>query len=912
MVGNRMKYNLPMLKMRKSNQFCYHIRIIILICMVTLLTVDVQAQDKNNGITINLRNATLEEFTKKIEEITEYSFIYGEEVKTERRISINVKSKTVEEILKLVFVDEPIEYKISGKHILLHKASPKPVVRKHTISGYVTDKVSSETLIGANVYDNRKYQGTTTNSYGHYTITLPEGETELSFSYLGYVPQKHHFNLKKDTVLNIMMETNNMLEEVVVYSDKVESGLRATHTGAIDIPMAQIRNTPVILGEADVMKTIQSMPGVQAGVEGSAGLFVRGGSPDQNLILLDGIPIYNVDHLLGFFSVFTPEAMKKVTLFKSSFPARFGGRLSSVIDVRTNDGDMNNYHGVVSVGLLATRVNFEGPIVKDKTSFNVSLRRTYLDLFTKPFMDDDSKVGYYFYDINAKINHKFSDKNRLFLSVYHGNDYLSSEYTDEWGSEGSKTLSNDKTNGRWGNTIASARLNTIINNQIFNNTTVAFNQYKLNMNAKSYTQYKNEKNNYHTNYNSGIRDLSIQTDFDYNPLPKHHIKFGGGYIYHNFKPEVMTSRISSLSGYQTNDTLYNAKSNSQIHAHEISLYGEDEIQLTSRLRTNVGVHASGFHVQGKTYFSIQPRVAARYQLKPDVVIKASYSKMSQYINLLTSAPISMPTDLWVPVTKKIKPMNAHQYSLGGYYTGFKGWEFSAEAYYKEMNNILEYKDGTYMMGSSTSWEDKVEVGKGRSFGIELMAQKTIGKTTGWISYTLSKSDRKFADGTINNGERFPFKYDRRHSVDLIINHKFNERIDIGASWTFMSGARATISKEVIAILIPEDDYWHNVGEMGGHSHIKYEDYVEGRNNYKLPASHRLNVGINFHKKTKNGIRTWNFSIYNVYNAMNPTFVTRKVRAGEIYNGYENRNLVPVIKKFTLLPLVPAVTYTYKF
>ena len=275
-------------------------------------------------------------------------------------------------------------------------------------------------MIGSNIIESHQYQGTTTNPYGFYSITLPEGETELRFSYLGYATETRKFTLSKDTLLNIRMQGNTQLEEVIIISDKAEAGAIATQMGAVEIPMAQIKNTPSILGEADVMKTIQLMPGVQAGVDGSAGLYIRGGSPDQNLILLDGTPVYNVDHLFGFFSVFTPEAVKKVTLLKSSIPARFGGRLSSVIDVRTNDGDMQKYHGTFSIGLLTSKINLEGPIIKGKTSFNISARRSYLDLLAKPFMPDDEKYSYYFYDINAKINHKFSDRSRLFLSAYYG------------------------------------------------------------------------------------------------------------------------------------------------------------------------------------------------------------------------------------------------------------------------------------------------------------------------------------------------------------------------------------------------------------------------------------------------------------------------------------------------------------
>ena len=890
---------------------CRHIRTCFLMCMAFLYLAETEAQTPDAPLTMNLRNASLQEFVKLIENSTGYSFIYGEEVKLNRKITLKVKQTPLRKILDEVFAREPVRYEFSGRYILLNKKKDlKPASRKFTISGYVTDGVSSETLIGANIVESRQHEGTTTNPYGFYSITLPEGETHLRFSYLGYEIRQHSFLLQRDTLLNIRLKDNNQLQEVVIVSDKVEAGMRATQMSANEIPMAQIKHTPTILGEADLMKTIQLMPGVQAGVEGSAGLYVRGGGPDQNLILLDGVPVYNVDHLFGFFSVFTPEAVKKVTLFKSSFPARFGGRLSSVIDVRTNDGDMKKYHGALSIGLLTSKFYLEGPLIRNRTSFNISARRSYLDLLTKPFMPDDEKFGYYFYDINAKINHKFSDRSRLFLSAYNGKDHFSTDYNDDY----ETTISRDGGKMNWGNTILSARWNYIFNNKLFSNTTLAYNNYLFNVSAYTLTQYNASAltstfNKYSSNYRSGIRDWSYQIDFDYNPNPNHHIKFGTGYLYHNFRPEVMTSRIADKQENQAErDTTYNTGTSGRINAHEISLYAEDNYKINSRLRLNLGLHLSLFHVQKKSYFSLQPRLSARYQFTRNVVLKASYTQMSQYVHLLSSMPIAMPTDLWVPVTPKIKPMKSDQYSLGAYYTGVQGWEFSVEGYYKDMRHVLEYKEGVSFFGSSAGWENKVEMGKGRSMGIEFMVQKNIGKTTGWLAYTLSKSDRKFSKGGINNGERFPYKYDRRHNVNLTLNHKFSDRVDIGASWVFYTGGTSTIPEEKTAVVRPHNSgmgffYYPYDFHFTNSIHVEEASYVEHRNNYRLPASHRLNVGINFNKKTKHGIRTWNISFYNLYNAMNPTFV---------YRGTSDDLDKTVIKKYTLLPLIPSFTYSYKF
>lgn len=907
----------------------HHIRVVLLMCVV-LLTASLHAQNKEARLNINIRNATLESFVKQLENATGFSFIYGEEVKLTRRITLDAKQQTIGEILQQAFKNEPIKFEISGKHILLHKrpVPQKPVSRKFTISGYVTDGTSSETLIGANIFESRRSTGTATNPFGFYTLTLPEGETELSFSYLGYESRHSHFELTKDTLLNIRLNSNNQLAEVVVLSDKREAGIESTAMGAHEIPMAQIKNTPSILGEADLLKTIQLMPGVQAGMEGFAGMYVRGGGPDQNLVLLDGIPVYNADHLLGVFSIFTPEAIKNTTLFKSSFPARYGGRLSSIVDVRTNDGDMHRYHGTLSIGLLTDKLHLEGPIWKERTSFSLSARAIPTVFFKNLIVDKDAdyadKYNYYFYDINAKVNHKFSDRSRVFLGFYNGKDHYhfeSSSTNTYINSPSNKNGNRDKSNLNWGNTIGYARWNYVFNNRLFSNTTVSYNRYRMSLNQdmedtdiyqdKIYNRYK-----YFSEFVSGIRDWSLRMDFDYTPMPQHHIKFGAEYIHHTFLPGVSTSKMQDIEqGAIQEDTVYNTSSSREMRGQEVSLYAEDNFNLNSRLSVNAGVRASLFHTQGKSYFSVQPRLSARYDIGRGFSAKASYTRMAQYVHLLSSTPFSMPTDLWVPITKNIRPMHANQYSLGGYYTGLAGWEFSIEGYYKKMNNILEYQDGVTFFGTSTNWEEKVDMGEGRSMGLEVMAQKTLGMTTGWIAYTLSKTDHRFKDGSINQGKWFPYKYDRRHSISLSLNHKFSERIDVGASWIFNTGGCITVPERQTIIIKPDG----SVEETG---------YISQRNNYRLPVNHRLNLGINFNKKTKHGMRTWNISIYNAYNAMNPNLVysERKENREYIYNDYFEGNYQgngsrptaakttekTVIKKLTILPCIPSVTYTYRF
>lgn len=874
------------------------------------------AQDRAARLDFHIRQATLDAFIRQLEEATGFSFIYGEKVRLRQPVTLDVRRKTVEEILQEAFSQEPVTFKINGTHILLEE---RPAVRKYTVSGYVTDSVSSETLIGANILESFHHTGTSTNPFGFYSLTLPEGEIGLFFSYLGYEARHCRFQLNRDTVMNIRLRPHNQLAEIVVLSDKKETGIRATAMSALDIPMTQIKNTPAILGEADILKTIQLIPGVQAGTEGFSGLYVRGGGPDQNLILLDGIPVYNADHMLGVFSIFTPEAMKKVSLFKGSFPARYGGRLSSIVDIRTNDGDMRHYHGTVSVGLLTSKLHLEGPIRKDKTSFCLTGRRTYLDLLARPFLPDDKKYNYYFYDVNAKVNHKFSDRSRLFLSFYKGKDHYDYKqdkeydgYSESYGP--SMYFYNSRIDFNWGNTIAAGRWNYVFNSRLFSNTTVAYNHYNMDM-ADSYRKDiietdkegnripdKSESFVYHSDYRSGIHDWNFRSDFDYMPVPAHHVKFGATYLYHTFRPEVTTSRVKeAANGEMAQDTVYNDSSNSFLHGHEFSVYAEDNAEIGNRLSLNAGIHLSLFATQGKGYLSVQPRLSARYRLSDDWAAKASFTQMEQYVHLLSSSPISLPTDLWVPVTKNIRPMRSYQYAVGGYYTGLKGWEFSLESYYKDMHNVLEYQDGASFFGSSGGWQEKVEMGRGRSFGMELLVQKTVGRTTGWLGYTLAKSDRRFKDGTVNNSERFPYKYDRRHSIDLCVNHTFSKKTDVGITWIFNTGGTASVAEQ-------------RTGSWSG----GLLDYISHRNNYRLPPSHRLSLSINFHKQLRRGRQTWNISVYNAYNAMTPNLVYKE----DEYVGYpgtgENGEEQTVWKrktrliKQTLLPCVPSVTYTFKF
>ena len=788
-------------------------------------------------------------------------------------------------------------------------ASLPALAQRRTISGYVMDADSKETLIGATIFDKSSGKGCATNSYGFYTLTLNQGTVDLQVSYVGYNQQSQTFYLKENINLNFALEANTTLDEVVVEAQRATVSARSPQMSVVELPVQQIKSIPTLFGETDVLKAIQLLPGVQNGSEGSAGMYVRGGGPDENLLLLDGVPVYNVNHALGFFSVFNPDALKNVTLYKGSFPAHFGGRLSSVVDIRMKEGDMQHYHGNASIGLISSKLNFEGPIVKDKLSFNLSFRRTYSDLLMKPALwiakaqlEDVNKLkaGYYFYDFNAKLNWKISDKDRLYFSFYSGDDAIYfGVKTKDYATMDTQYTSRIDMDWKWGNMVAALRWNHVMSQKLFMDASVNYTQYRHNL-GLGFTeetiqqQYNiNNKEEFNMAYKSGINDLTAKVDFDYRPVPNHEIRFGGNYTYHIFRPEVQSMKVSE--GQQALVDTVTGSPN--VYAHETALYAEDNMTFGDIFRVNVGVHYSTFTVEGKTYQSVQPRLSTSIMLASNLSLKAGSAYMTQYVHLLSNSSLSLPTDLWVPVTKDILPMNAHQWSIGTFYELPRLFDISVEGYYKIMDNLLEYKDGASFFGSSERWDEKVCMGRGWAYGIELLVQRSFGKTTGWVGYTWAHSKRQFdREGQmINSGKVFPAKYDRRHDISITVQHKFNDKFDLSGTWVFSSGNCGTLGTQLY-------DGFPN--DWGGIPSIQALE----RNNFRMGNYHRLDLGFNYHHRPfKYGTGTLNFSVYNVYNHNNPFIVYTSYDYSELV-GQETKKLMQV----SIFPIIPSISYSYKF
>ena len=661
--------------------------------------------------------------------------------------------------------------------------------QKYTISGYISDQENGEKLITANVLDQKKLAGTVTNTYGFFSLTLPKDSVILSFSYIGYQPQEVKLYLDKDVSLEIDLSSSVSFEVVEIVGEKLEKIQESSQMSRIEVPVEQIKKVPALLGEVDVLKTLQLLPGVQSGGEGQSGLYVRGGSPDQNLVLLDGVPVYNVSHLLGFFSVFNADAIKNVTLTKGGVPARFGGRLSSVLEINMKEGNNEEFHGEGSIGFISSKLTLEGPIKKNVSSFIVSARRTYIDIFARPIAKkqaekngDELTPTLFFYDLNAKLNHKINKKHRLYLSAYTGKDVFGIKSRDNL-SDGNYTVLNGGTD--WGNITAAFRWNYMITNKLFANTTITHSRYKFDFDTAFEDVYNNQQDKFAARYFSGIYDWAGKVDFDFIPNPNHYIKFGASATHHTYEPGAFQFKFEVANESPIDTTLGSQDAKSW----EYSAYVEDDLQFGS-FKANIGLHAAAFDVDNKTYYSIQPRLGLRYLMSNNIALKASYTKMAQYINLLTNESLSLPTDLWVPSTDRIKPQDSWQVAAGIATTIWKEYEFSVEGYYKKMQNVLSYKEGADFIGPDSDWQDKVTQGDGEAYGLEVFLQKKKGKTTGWLGYTLSWNWRQFDE--INSGKRYPFKYDRRHDLSLVVSHQFNDRISLTGAWIYGTGNSITL------------------------------------------------------------------------------------------------------------------------
>lgn len=773
--------------------------------------------------------------------------------------------------------------------------------QKYTISGYIKDKSSGEELLGANVIVGDGVTGTSANSYGFYSLSLPAGTYEILFSFLGYKDQKFNIELNSDKTLNVDLEGAAYINQEVVISGERNRNVEDSRMSVMKLPIETVKTLPAFMGEIDIMKTIQLLPGIQAAGEGNSGFYVRGGGPDQNLILLDEAIIYNASHLLGFFSVFNADAIKDMEIYKGGMPAEYGGRISSVLDISMKNGNMKKYEFEGGIGTISSRFTAQGPIVKDKASFLISGRRTYIDLLIKPFVKKTSLLrssGYYFYDVNLKLNYRFSDKDRLYLSAYYGEDVFNFR-SDSTGF---------KMGIPWGNGMASLRWNHLFSNKFFSNTTLVMSDYKFQTSVAVASDGYIGSTGLEFIMDSGIRDYYVKQDFTWIPNPRHTVKFGLTYFYHIFSPNSVSASLGEMS-FET------MKKNKQ-YAHEGAIYLGDDFKINNKITLYLGLRASVFSQVGPftryiqdeyhlqtidsvvykknekvaTYNSIEPRFSIKISVDKSSSIKASFMQNKQYIHLASLSASTLPTDLWVPCSDVVKPQEGRQYALGYFRNFFNDhYESSIEVYYKKMNNLIEYMDGAFPGDEVNDNPDNYFVfGSGNSYGLEFFLKKRTGRFTGWIGYTLSKTDRFFDD--VDDGEAFPAKYDRRHDISLTATYNINDKWTVSTIFVYATGNTTTL---------PVGRYMLD-GELTS-------EYGK-RNSYRMAPYHRLDLSATYvNKKTERWESSWNFSIYNVYNRKNPYFIYL-YNEGNVKEG----TFTTKAKQVSLFPILPSVTWNFKF
>ena len=819
-----------------------------------------------------------------------------------------------------------------------------------TINGRIADMQTSEGLYGANIYVRQQRKGKTSDEQGRFKLRLPKGrKTELEISYVGYQSQTLHLQLQNDTVLNIKLEQDNRLPEVDVYADQI-SGIGTSQMSAIEMPIEEVKKLPMLFGEVDVMKAIQKLPGVQSAGDGQAGIYVRGGNYDQNQITLDGATIYNAEHLKGFVSAINPDLVKDLAFYKGAFPARYGGQLSSVVDVSIREGDMQTYRGELSLGMLSSKLAVEGPVWEDRTSFHVGGRLSYLDKIVLPLLEsvannENAMTPYTnlnYYDLTAKLSHKFSDKNRLSAFFYAGHDTndvspKQNEKQDEKPDNNQKQISKAGTENNWGNLITNLRWSYQPNERFLMSTGLNYSNYHYNLKHKDYQYTETSQNGVLSTQriqdayvlsHSNIDEVSLNMDFLLTPNKRHHLRWGAKASYQTLHPSIRVfeekySKELKITDYEewtsTTDTvLGNGKQKLAVAA----FYLEDDWELTRRLKVNAGLRYAWFAVPEKNYHSWEPRLSLRWLLRDNMALKLSYAYMAQGIHLLSSTNLVMPSDIWISIDKDIPLTKSNQWAVGYNYEIEKGFNLSIEGFYKQMDNLLEYREGYSTKSPADSWRDKIVTGKGEAYGVELFLQKNTGKTTGWIGYTWSKSLRLFnrPGEELFFGKKFYAGNDRRHNLNLVANHRFSNQWEVSLAWNYQTGRRGTLSTTTFYAGSSSDP---SIGPTSGNNFgggigptVVYPEEQQNtlsilrflpilrsykeRNGYQLPAVHRLDLGVTYTWKSERWENKLNFSIYNVYNRHN---------VSNIYWGYENRQTV--LKGVCLLPFLPSISYTVK-
>ncbi len=878
----------------------------------------------SQDVTITAIDKSAEQVFAAIMRQTGKNFIYPADLLKGLKVTIKAEDKPLTDVLNSIFKGTGIAYSIKGNNVTL-KREKSASISKFTISGFVKESSNDEALVGATVLDLKSGKGTVTNSNGFYSLTIPAGDVDLRVQYVGFNPYiSGRFKLTKNKIIDVSLAASHELQEVTVNATVNNSkAMLTTEIGSLNLTNAAIKATPVIFGESDVVKTLQLEPGISAGIEGMAGMYVHGGETDENLYMLDNVPLYQINHLGGLFSAFNTEAMRNVDFYKTTFPSKYDGRLASYMDVHTKDGSLKEHHGSFRLGLTSGAFDINGPIIKDRTSYSFALRRTWYDALTVPALAIINKQNrlynthfrYSFTDINAKLNHHFSDRSSAYVMVYYGEDYLNVgednknkvKYDDEYyggylhnessgltnnqdsTSETNKDNSYRDTRARliWGNIVASAGWKYVFSPKLFGEVTGAFTRYfsSLRNNKEDYDITGDIVNTFSKMsyiHKNDINDIILRADLSFNLNPENKIDFGLSYTHHSFLP---TRKMQTLTKDQYWIQAYDNVPH--YNANEVNVYISDDLSICNWIRANAGLHYSIFTIGGNPKSNLSPRISFRATPFHNFAVKAGYSRTVQYVHQLAESSLSLPTDQWVPITSDQKPQTADKIALGTYWsTPDKQYTFSIEGYYKWMHNLIDYADDYYFVPPTSSWTEKLSCGEGKSKGIDFKVTKEFGKITGQIAYSLLWAERRFPDK--NKGEWYPARFDNRHKINIAFSWKINDKWDVGATWTGMSGNRITLPLQC----------WSD--PLLGPTHFDM-DYQEKTNNYRLPFYHRLDLSAS--RKTRKGY--WTFSVYNAYSYMNVIAVRRDA-------DWQNGEFIDMFQHVRVIPIIPSVSYTWLF
>jgi len=861
----------------------------------------------------------LKQILNEITEQTDVNISYSDNVlPTDSLITISIQSRPLSTMLLQIFKDSKFTYENQGSDIVILKEpasvdrSPTEIEKSEeidgeqiTISGKIEDLRSLERLVYANIVLDDRSKGTISNEFGFYSFTIPKGTKGVNFTYLGYNTFRFEGPITNDTTLNIKLDPEILLNEVLIVDKRIMKN-KERNFGSIDIlPLDKIQSIVSLGGESDIRRLAYLMPGVTTGGDGIGGMNVRGGSVDQNLILFDGVPVYNANHALGIFSVFNSNTIKSAKLYKGGFPARFGGRLSSVLDVRTRDGNKKELAGNVSIGLLTMKATLEGPIVKEKSSFIVSARRTFLDPWIKAgseFLNENNNregtTNYRFYDWNAKVDFSISDKTQLLFSYLSGGDKFNNESIRETGNGSTLFTDEKETNWDWGNNVGVVQLNSEISSKAFLNLNAYYSDYKFDSfdlnRFRDFTGSVVENDVYNAGiYRSSVQDVGVRLNLDYIPNNTNTFKIGVGLVRHRFAPRLFF--VSTIDRFVNGDEeLTKNKLESELDGpettgYDLQSYVEDEIKINSSTRLNLGFHSSYIKTDNSTFFLPQPRAnlligtGSKY-------FNTSVSYTSQYLHLLSNSGLGVPADLWLPSTDRLTPQTGIVYSAGVGSTVNDDKDLKLDFFYKKMKNIIAFnQSGIFTLTSMNNWENSIPQGTGRAYGTELSFNKSVGKFNWFTNYTLSWSYRQFAE--LNDGKEFFARYDRRNSLKISTIYHINSNAEFTFNWIFASGNRVTQP-----IGFREEPLENGTIDLL----LIYGD----KNNVQLDAFHRLDLGFNLYNKYSWGRQKISIGVFNAYNRKNPYFIDIERDMSDESNY--------VFKKYTILPILPSVSYNLSF